>query len=140
MKSTLKKFLKVSQKKKLFFYFGNGTFFKKNLFICQEGIFQARKIKKIHPEKISYIFSKKFLHFGKQNFLTQLLKTFYVSSKKFFVYFGKRNLLALKISYIFSKKVFLKFQEGTCKVWKSLKLTYFLSLQIKLPVFSRRTP
>ena len=59
---------------------------------------QARKIKKIHPEKISYIP-------GKCNFLTLILRNFlYFLKRKLFLYLGKGN--PEKTSYNFSKEGF----------------------------------
>ena len=108
-----------------------------------------KKVKNKKQSEKPFLFQKKFsLYFGELNFLAPRLKVFSYSSKNFFssisgvtlqnlkiektiiffkkkvfLYFEKWNSLApsLKNTYIYSKKAFLMFQEGTCKAKKNKK-------------------
>ena len=62
---------------------------------CSQGTFRARKIKKIHSEKISYIFSKKrFFIFQKMELSgVKIKKVFIFSQKNFFYILGHGTFL-----------------------------------------------
>ena len=144
--SKIKNFLIFSQKS--FSYIsGNGTSY------ILGGNFPSSKSKKTHSEFLFFLYFKKlkrfFLYFGKWNFPTLVLKSFFYFLKKNFSYIlGNETLW--KISYIsggnflssknkkeptlkkylkfremelssYMIRDFLIFQEGTCKTWKTNK-------------------
>ena len=108
-------------------------------YISRNRTFQAQKIKKKTGSKESYIFSKNiFIYFGKWNFVApRLKKSLYFLKTKTFLIFQETELSSLKIQkfqegtlwgrkvkkstrkIFFPKKVFLIFQKGICRAWKT---------------------
>ena len=83
---------------------------------------QAQNTKKIHSEKLAYLFSKKvFLIFWRMKLSSLLIKNFPIFSQKpFFLYFGPMELLHFlqkKFSYILGNRAFVpeikEFEERT---------------------------
>ena len=98
---------------------------------CLQGTFRARKIKNIHSEKISYIFSKKrFLIFQKMELSGVKIKKVLIFSQKNFSIFWDTELF-LKTSYILggnftsskkkkcALKFFFIFREMELSKWNS---------------------